>query len=40
MIDLGLAGKRAIVSGAGRVPGRAGHGRRSALNLAEAGAQR
>lgn len=38
MIDLGLAGKRAIVSGAGRVPGRAGHGRRSALNLAEAGA--
>jgi 3-oxoacyl-[acyl-carrier protein] reductase len=38
MIDLGLTGKRAIVSGAGRVPGRAGHGRRCALNLAEAGA--
>jgi 3-oxoacyl-[acyl-carrier protein] reductase len=38
MIDLGLTGKRAIVSGAGRIPGRAGHGRRSALNLAEAGA--
>jgi 3-oxoacyl-[acyl-carrier protein] reductase len=38
MIDLGLSGKRAIVSGAGRIPGRAGHGRRCALNLAEAGA--
>jgi NAD(P)-dependent dehydrogenase (short-subunit alcohol dehydrogenase family) len=38
MIDLGLAGKRAVVSGAGRIPGRAGHGRRSAVNLAEAGA--
>ena len=26
MIDLGLTGKRAVVSGAGRIPGRAGHG--------------
>jgi NAD(P)-dependent dehydrogenase (short-subunit alcohol dehydrogenase family) len=38
MIDLGLVGKRAVVSGAGRGPGRAGHGPRSAMNLAEAGA--
>jgi NAD(P)-dependent dehydrogenase (short-subunit alcohol dehydrogenase family) len=38
MIDLGLVGKRAVVSGAGRIPGRAGHGPRCALNLAEAGA--
>ena len=38
MIDLGLAGKRAVVSGAGYIPGRAGHGRRTALRLAEAGA--
>ena len=38
MIDLGLTGKRAVVSGAGYIPGRAGHGRRSALRLAEAGA--
>ncbi len=38
MIDLGLEGKRAVVSGAGYIPGRAGHGRRSAQRLAEAGA--
>ena len=38
MIDLGLNGKRAIVSGAGYVPGRAGHGRRTSQQLAEAGA--
>ncbi|MDT3439208.1 MULTISPECIES: SDR family NAD(P)-dependent oxidoreductase [unclassified Pseudofrankia] len=38
MIDLGLAGKRAIVSGAGYIPERAGHGRFTALRLAEAGA--
>jgi 3-oxoacyl-[acyl-carrier protein] reductase len=38
MIDLGLDGKRAVVSGAGYIPGRAGHGRRSAQRLAEAGA--
>ncbi len=38
MIDLGLDGKRAIVSGAGYIPGRAGHGRATALNLANAGA--
>jgi NAD(P)-dependent dehydrogenase (short-subunit alcohol dehydrogenase family) len=37
MIDLGLAGKRAVVSGAGFIPGRAGHGRQSSLKLAEAG---
>jgi NAD(P)-dependent dehydrogenase (short-subunit alcohol dehydrogenase family) len=36
MIDLGLEGKHAIVSGAGRL--RAGHGRLSAIRLAEAGA--
>lgn len=38
MIDFGLVGKRAVVSGAGYIPGRAGHGRRSSLRLAEAGA--
>ena len=38
MIDLGLTGKRAVVSGAGYIPGRAGHGRRTSLRLAEAGA--
>jgi NAD(P)-dependent dehydrogenase (short-subunit alcohol dehydrogenase family) len=38
MIDLGLEGKRVVVSGAGRVPGRAGHGTRCAVTLAEAGA--
>jgi 3-oxoacyl-[acyl-carrier protein] reductase len=38
MIDLGLNGKRAIVSGAGYIPGRAGHGRRTSQRLAEAGA--
>ncbi len=38
MIDLGLDGKRALVSGAGYLPERAGHGRHCALTLAEAGA--
>ena len=38
MIDLRLNGKRAVVSGAGYIPTRAGHGRLSALNLADAGA--
>ena len=38
MIDLGLEGKRIAVSGAGYFPGRAGHGRRSSLTLARAGA--
>lgn len=38
MIDLGLSGKGAVVSGAGHIPERAGHGRISALKLAEAGA--
>jgi NAD(P)-dependent dehydrogenase (short-subunit alcohol dehydrogenase family) len=38
MIDLGLTGKRAVVSGAGYIPARAGHGRFSAMKLAEAGA--
>ena len=35
MIDLGLDGKRALVSGAGYIPERAGHGRRTTLRLAE-----
>jgi 3-oxoacyl-[acyl-carrier protein] reductase len=38
VIDLGLEGKRIAVSGAGYFPGRAGHGRRSSLTLAAAGA--
>lgn len=38
MIDLGLAGKGAVVSGAGYIRARAGHGRICALKLAEAGA--
>jgi NAD(P)-dependent dehydrogenase (short-subunit alcohol dehydrogenase family) len=38
MIDLGLTGARAVVVGAGFIPARAGHGRGSALRLAEAGA--
>ena len=38
MIDLGLSGKGAVVSGAGYIRERAGHGRRCALTLAEAGA--
>lgn len=38
MIDLGLSGKRAVVSGAGYIPERAGHGRFTALKLAAAGA--
>lgn len=37
MIDLGLTGKRAIVAGAGYQRERAGHGRGTALRLAEAG---
>jgi NAD(P)-dependent dehydrogenase (short-subunit alcohol dehydrogenase family) len=38
VIDLGLTGKRAAVSGAGYIPERAGHGRQSARRLAAAGA--
>jgi NAD(P)-dependent dehydrogenase (short-subunit alcohol dehydrogenase family) len=38
MIGFGLEGKRAIVSGAGYIQSRAGHGRFSSLQLAEAGA--
>ncbi len=38
MIELGLRGKRAIISGAGYIPERAGHGRFTTLKLAEAGA--
>jgi len=38
MISISLEGRRALVSGAGYIPGRAGHGRASALRLAEAGA--
>jgi 3-oxoacyl-[acyl-carrier protein] reductase len=38
MIDLGLSGKRAVVSGAGWIRERAGHGRMCSLRLAEAGA--
>jgi NAD(P)-dependent dehydrogenase (short-subunit alcohol dehydrogenase family) len=38
MADLGLRGKRAVVSGAGYRPERAGHGRFTALKLAEEGA--
>ncbi|MHB1582417.1 MAG: SDR family NAD(P)-dependent oxidoreductase [Acidimicrobiales bacterium] len=38
MIDLGLEGKRALVSGAGYLPNRAGHGRHTSLVLARAGA--
>lgn len=38
MIDLGLVGKRAVVSGAGYIPERAGHGWFTSLALAEAGA--
>ena len=37
LIDLGLAGKRGIVAGAGYRPSRAGNGRLSTLRLAEAG---
>ena len=39
MIDLGLEGKGAVVSGAGHIPERAGHGRVTSLKLAEAGAR-
>jgi NAD(P)-dependent dehydrogenase (short-subunit alcohol dehydrogenase family) len=38
LIDLGLSGKGAVVSGAGYIPERAGHGRSCARKLAEAGA--
>jgi NAD(P)-dependent dehydrogenase (short-subunit alcohol dehydrogenase family) len=38
VIDLGLSGKGAVVSGAGYIPERAGHGRSCARKLAEAGA--
>lgn len=38
MIDLGLGGARAVVSGAGYLPQRAGHGRHTSLTLARAGA--
>ncbi len=38
MIDFGLTGKGAFVSGAGYLPERAGHGRLCSLVLAEAGA--
>src|SRR6202790_3855151 len=38
MIDLGLSGKRAVMSGAGDNPERAGNGGFSALTLADAGA--
>src|SRR5271167_3754132 len=38
VIDLGLDGKRAVVSGSGYLPARAGHGRHTALTLAAAGA--
>ncbi len=38
MIDFGLSGKGAVVSGAGYIPERAGHGRSCSLKLAEAGA--
>lgn len=38
MIGFGLEGKRALVSGAGWIPERAGHGRWTARKLAEAGA--
>jgi 3-oxoacyl-[acyl-carrier protein] reductase len=39
LIDLGLTGKGAVVSGAGYIPERAGHGRMCSLRLAEAGAR-
>jgi NAD(P)-dependent dehydrogenase (short-subunit alcohol dehydrogenase family) len=39
MIDLGLENRRAIVSGAGNIPERAGHGRHTTLQLARAGAR-
>jgi len=39
MLELGLAGKRALVAGAGHRPPRPGIGRAAALGLAEAGAK-
>jgi NAD(P)-dependent dehydrogenase (short-subunit alcohol dehydrogenase family) len=38
VIDFGLSGKRAVVSGAGYIPERAGHGWFTSLALAEVGA--
>jgi NAD(P)-dependent dehydrogenase (short-subunit alcohol dehydrogenase family) len=38
MIDFGLSGQGAVVSGAGYIPHRAGHGRSCARRLADAGA--
>src|ERR1700730_17896936 len=38
MVDLGWSGRRAVVSGAGYRPERAGHGRATALKLAAEGA--
>jgi 3-oxoacyl-[acyl-carrier protein] reductase len=38
MTEIGLVGKRALVAGAGYTPGRAGHGKWSALKFAAAGA--
>ncbi len=38
MIGLGLSGKRAVVSSAGYIPERAGHGWFTSLAVAEAGA--
>ena len=40
MIDFGLSAKRAVVSGAGYIPERAGHGWFTSLALAEAGTSR
>jgi 3-oxoacyl-[acyl-carrier protein] reductase len=39
VIDLGLEGKRVVVSGAGYLPTRAGHGRHTTLQFARAGAR-
>ena len=39
MIDLGLENRRAVVSGAGNISDRAGHGRHTTLQLARAGAR-
>src|SRR6266700_195415 len=39
MLELGLAGKRALVAGAGHRPPRPGIGRAAALGLAEGGAR-
>jgi NAD(P)-dependent dehydrogenase (short-subunit alcohol dehydrogenase family) len=39
MIDLGLDGKRVLISGAGNISERAGHGRHTTLQMARAGAR-